>query len=254
MGLDGKRVLVVGASSGLGRVIGKELSARGARVAFSARRKDRVEAAAEEAGPSAVAIAGDVTDAGSCAGLVAQAVSAFGGLDGMVYTAAFGPLTRLVDADADQWRAVFDTNVIGASLVTRAAVPHLSQSGGKAVFLSSVSGTRTPPWPGLGLYMVSKAALERLVETWRCEHPEVGFTTIVVGPSDAGEPGAPSEFASGWDPGLAGKLMPGWVAQGLVTGSLIDLADLVAQVATALTSRASVSTVVIEPPGVAAAQ
>ena len=251
MGLDGKRVLVVGASSGLGRVIGKELAAGGARVAFSARRQDRVEAAAAEAGPQAVAIAGDVTDGASCAGLVAQAVAAFGGLDGLVYTAAFGPLTRLIDADADRWRAVFDTNVIGASQVTRAAVPHLRQSRGKAVFLSSVSGTRTPPWPGLGLYMVSKAALERLVETWRCEHPDVGFTTIVVGPSDAGEPGAPSEFASGWDPELAGELMPGWMARGLMTGNLIGLSDLVTQVAGALTSQASVSTVVIEPPGTA---
>ena len=249
MGLDGKRVLLVGGSSGLGRVIGKELVAQGARVAFTARRKDRVEAAANEAGHGAVAIAGDVTDGDACAGLVEQAVAAFGGLDALVYTAAFGPLTRLIDADADQWRAVLDTNVIGASQVTRAAVPHLSESGGKAVYLSSVSGTHTPPWPGLGLYMVSKAALERLIETWRCEHPEVGFTTIVVGPSGAGEPDAPSEFASGWDPELTGELMPGWMARGLMTGNLIELSDLVTQVTNVLTTRASVSTVVIEPPG-----
>ncbi len=79
------------------------------------------------------------------------------------------------------WRRVFDTNVIGAAIVTSAAIEHLTASGGTAAYLSSVSASLTPPWPGLGAYAVSKAALDKLVEAWRAEHPTVGFTRVVVG-------------------------------------------------------------------------
>ena len=88
-----------------------------------------------------------------------------------MYTPAIGPLARLVDTDADTWRRVFDTNVTGAAIVTAAALPHLQATGGRAVYLSSVSASQTPPWPGLGAYAVSKAALDKLVEAWRVEHP-----------------------------------------------------------------------------------
>ena len=93
-------------------------------------------------------------------------------------------LVRMVDTGADTWRRIFDTNVIGASLATAAAIPHLTASAGKAVYLSSDAGGFGPPWPGLGAYGVSKAALERLVEAWRAEHPDVGFTSLIVGDSD----------------------------------------------------------------------
>jgi len=62
-----------------------------------------------------------------------------------------------------------------------AAIPHLTASAGKAVYLSSDAGSFGPPWPGLGAYGVSKAALERLVDAWRAEHPDVGFTCLIVG-------------------------------------------------------------------------
>src|SRR5262249_12065841 len=78
-----------------------------------------------------------------------------------------GPLARLVETDAGTWRRVFDTNVIGASLVTAAAIPYLEASRGKAIYLSSVNGGLTPPWPGLGAYGVSKAALDKLLEARR---------------------------------------------------------------------------------------
>ena len=61
------------------------------------------------------------------------------------------------------------------------------QSGGTAAYLSSVSASLTPPWPGLGAYAVSKAALDKLVEAWRAEHPHVGFTRVVVGDCGGGE-------------------------------------------------------------------
>src|SRR5438067_4616968 len=170
------KAVVIGASSGLGRCIGVGLAQRGAEVALLARRQDRLVDAAEEAGPGTLAIACDATDPASCHSAIEEAAQGLGGIDALVYTPGIGPLARLADVDAATWRRAFDTNVIGAALVTAAAIPHLTESRGAAAYLSSVSASQTPPWPGLGAYTVSKAALDQLVEAWRAEHPQVGFT------------------------------------------------------------------------------
>jgi NAD(P)-dependent dehydrogenase (short-subunit alcohol dehydrogenase family) len=146
------KTVVIGASSGLGRCIGVGLAQRGDHVALLARRRERVEAAAMKAGPGATAIECDVTDEASVRSAIGDAADALGGIDNLIYTPGIGPLVRLVDTDAETWRRVFDTNVTGAALATAAAVPHLTASAGKAVYLSSASGTLTPPWPGLGAY------------------------------------------------------------------------------------------------------
>ena len=120
------RTVVVGASSGLGRCIGVGLAKRGAQTALLARRMDRLEAAAKEAGPGTIALVCDVTDPASCHAAIEEAAAGLGGIDALVYTPAIGPLASLVDTDVDTWRQVFDTNVIGAALVTTAAIPHLT--------------------------------------------------------------------------------------------------------------------------------
>jgi NAD(P)-dependent dehydrogenase (short-subunit alcohol dehydrogenase family) len=221
------RTVVVGASSGLGRCIGIGLAERGARVALLARRRDRLEAAAAEAGGDAVAIACDVRDETSCRTAIAEAASALGGIDALVYATGIGPLARLVDTDAETWRQVFDTNVTGAALVTTAAVASLTATAGTAIYLSSVSASLTPPWPGLAAYTVSKAALDKLVEAWRAEHPAVGFTRLVVGDCAGGEGPGMTEFATGWDPQLATDLAPVWVERNYLSGSLIDVEHLI---------------------------
>ena len=134
---------------------------------------------------------------------------------------------RLVDIDADTWHHTFATNVIGAALVTAAAIPHLTASGGVAAYLSSVSASLTPPWPGLGAYVVSKAALDKLVEAWRVEHPQVGFTRVVVGDCAGGEGTSQTEFATGWDPALAAEIAPTWVERHYITGALLPVEELV---------------------------
>src|SRR5436305_10041145 len=198
------RAVVVGSSSGLGRCIGVGLAKRGADVALLARRKDRIESAAAEAGPGALAIECDVTGPSSVSSAIGKAAAELGGIDALVYTPAIGPLARLVDTDADTWRRVFEINVTGASLVTSAAISHLTKSHGRALYLSSVSASLTPPWPGLGAYGVSKAALDRLVEAWRVEHPDVAFTRCIVGDCTGGEGDSATEFpfAADWAFGL----------------------------------------------------
>jgi len=245
------RTVVVGASSGLGRYIGVSLAKRGRQVALLARRQDRLEAAAEEAGDGAVAIACDVTDEKSCRAAIEQAARDLGGIDALIYTPAIGPLARIADVDANTWHRTFETNVIGASLITAAALPYLTESRGVAAYLSSVSASHTPVWPGLGAYIVSKAAMEKLVEVWRTEHPGVGFTRIVVGDCAGGEGPNMTEFANAWDPELAAEVAPVWLSRGLSTlgGALIDVEELVRVVDHVLGCgpSASIPSVIIEP-------
>jgi NAD(P)-dependent dehydrogenase (short-subunit alcohol dehydrogenase family) len=235
------RTVVVGASSGLGRCIGIGLAERGARVALLARRRELLEDAAGEAGTEAVAIECDVTNEASCHLAISDAADALGGIDALVYAPGIGPLVRLADVDAETWRRVFETNVTGAALITSAALGELSASRGTAAYLSSVSASLTPPWPGLGAYAVSKAALDKLVEAWRAEHPHIGFTRVVVGDCAGGEGDAMTQFATDWDPDLAAELFPVWSARNYLSGALIDVDHLIEVVDAVLRGGATLS-------------
>jgi NAD(P)-dependent dehydrogenase (short-subunit alcohol dehydrogenase family) len=110
-----------------------------------------------------------------------------------------------------------------------------------AAFLSTVNGSLTRPWPGLGVYAASKAALETMVEAWRVEHPDVGFTTVIVGDCAGGEGASTTEFTANWDMGLAAEFHPIWQARNLLGGSLIAVEELVAVVDLVLRCGASAS-------------
>jgi NAD(P)-dependent dehydrogenase (short-subunit alcohol dehydrogenase family) len=243
------RTVVVGASSGLGRSIGIGLARGGASVALLARRQERLDAAAAEAGNGALAIRCDVTDPESCAAAIKEAASGLGGIDALIYATGVGPLARIEDLDIDTWHWAFNTNVIGANCITSAALPYLKESAGTAAYLSSISTSQTPPWPGLAGYLVSKAALDKLVECWRAEHPTVGFTRIVVGDCAGGEGDSLTEFANAWDTELATELGTGWFTKGLITGTLLPVEELIRVVEAVVRGGAltSVPTVIVQP-------
>lgn len=205
---SGRRLLVVGASSGIGRAVAVAAADNEWKVAAAARRADQLEHLA--AGSSRItAIPADVTNAHACEWLVEAAVVALNGLDALVYAAGVVPLRMLTAVDAPLWRSVLDTNLVGASLVTARALPHLEESGGRAVFLSSDSVGR--PLPGLVPYAASKAGLEELVRGWRAEHPSLHFTTVVVGPTLTG-------MASSWDPDEMAATFERWAREGYAQG------------------------------------
>lgn len=243
------KTVVVGASSGLGRSIAIGLSQRGARVALLARRKERLVDAAREAGEGSLAIECDVTDPRSCRSAIEEAAEGLEGIDSLVYATGIGPLARLVDLDADTWHRAFDTNVVGASLITAAALPYLVQSRGAAAYLSTISASFTPPWPGLAAYAVSKAALDKLVDAWRAEHPHVGFTRVVVGDCAGGEGASQTEFTTGWNMDLAAQVAPIWFQRGYVAGHLLEVDELVRVIDTVLRcgASASIPTVAVTP-------
>lgn len=243
------KTVVVGASSGLGRCIGVGLAQRGAQVALLARRVDRLTDAAEEAGPGTLAIPCDVTDERACRRAVSEAAEGLGGIDALVYSTAVGPLAMLEHVDAGTWQHTFATNVTGAALVTAAALPHLKASSGVAAYLSSVSVSQTEPWPGLGAYIVSKAALEKLVEAWRIEHPTVGFSRVVVGDCTGGEGDSATGFADLWDPELFGELYPVWVSRRHIAENFISVDQLVSAVdgVLRLGANSSIPSIVVAP-------
>jgi NAD(P)-dependent dehydrogenase (short-subunit alcohol dehydrogenase family) len=241
------KIVVVGASSGLGRCIGVDRGRRGDQVALLARRQDRLIEAAEEAGTGAIPIQCDVTDEKSCRAAVEEAATKLGGIDGLVYSTGIGPLSPVEEITAEVWRRAFDTNVIGAALATAAALPHLKAASGTVAFMSSVSASFTPPWPGFAAYNVSKAAMDKLVDSWRTEHPSVGFTRIVMGDSAGGEGHGATEFPTGWDMDYFVEMHARWTAKGLLAGDLLDVSELLAIVDLVLTSKATIPSVTLIP-------
>ena len=239
--LVGKRVLVVGASSGIGQGVARSLSAAGAELALAARRLDRLEQTATDCAGRAVCLRCDVTEAGAATTLVEQTVAALGGLDVVVYSSGTTAFTTIEHATADDWQSTLATNVVGAALVLGAALPHLRATSGHAVYLSSVSARFWSPWRGLGLYVASKRAAESVLESLRLEAPEVAFTTLVVGPTV-------SEF--GLDQGeTMGTFASEWFELGQVGPGILDPADHGVAVVNllAMDRRVLVSEMVIEP-------
>jgi NAD(P)-dependent dehydrogenase (short-subunit alcohol dehydrogenase family) len=208
-------------------------------VAFAARRVERLEEAVQQAKTDCVAIRCDVRDPQDCDAVVAGAVEAFGGLDAVVYATGIAKPMPLADTDAEQWKLAIETNLIGPSLVTRAAIPHLVQSKGRAVYFSSIAGSEIPPRPYFALYCVTKSALNTLVMSWQQEHHDVGFTSIAIGDTL-------SEFGTGWSPDDF-KYVKIWDEGGYLYGRAMDPESIGVQVASVLASAEIVSQLRIVP-------
>jgi len=181
--LQGKRVFITGASSGIGAALAREFARQGANVALGARRADRLEALAEEiraAGGEALALPCDVTDRPSLDAAFARAAEAWGGVDVAVANAGFGvsgPMARLTTAD---YRRQLETNVFGVIDTAYAAMPYLEAAKGRLVLVSSVLGRVGSP--GTSAYCVSKFAVTGLAESIVYELAERGVGVTMVTP------------------------------------------------------------------------
>jgi len=234
--LRGRHVLVIGASSGIGRAFGLAAAADGARVALAARRFDRVEEAVTEAG-SGVALTCDVRDEESCRGAVAQATSGSGPLDLLFYAAGSAPLQRLQHTDPDVWREAFETNVLGLQRIVQAAIPHLVDNGIVAVLSSETVGK---PRPGLGAYGASKAALDESLHVWQLEHPELRFSCLTVGATQ------PTEFGAAFDRDQLGPALGSWFRHGLMQEQYMDTDEVAGFLVTMLGAALTNPTVNVE--------
>ncbi len=178
--LEGRRVLVTGASSGIGEAAARAISAAGADVAILARRRDRLDGLAREI--QAVAVPADLRDEQAASNAVEEAVHQLGGLDGVVNNAGLMRTAPIGDADVEDWRAMFDLNVIALLVVSQAALPHLRAAGrGDIVNISSLSGRRVPS-AAASVYAASKFAVHAVSEGLRREALADGVRVTVLAP------------------------------------------------------------------------
>jgi NADP-dependent 3-hydroxy acid dehydrogenase YdfG len=180
--LAGKTAVVTGASSGIGEATARLLTGEGCNVVLAARREDRLKSLAAELGEGALAAPTDVTDPAACAALVARTVERFGSLEILVNNAGLGLYGSIPEGDPDDWRRMFDVNVLGVLYSTRAAVRHMLARGtGDVVFVSSLAGRRVPAPDGT-VYAATKHAITALAEGLRLDVHEKGIRVINVEP------------------------------------------------------------------------
>jgi NAD(P)-dependent dehydrogenase (short-subunit alcohol dehydrogenase family) len=237
--LAGQRLLVMGASSGIGAAIARRAAGAGARVAVSARRSAHLD---ELGLPDGLVLAADVQDEAAVRRVVDQAAAAFGGLDAIVYATAVSPLLPMADATAADWHDVLATNLVGAALVASAGAPHLLASGGRLVLLSSKAARQ--PFADLGLYSTSKAALDGLARCLPVEFPGLLVTRVVVGNTHS------TDFASAWDAVALGAAMERWITAGVLgSGRTMHPDDVADAVLGVLSSQAHIEELaVLEHP------
>lgn len=204
--LAGKRVVVIGASAGIGRAFALRVVKSGADVVLAARRADKLEEVLAEAGRG-VSVVADVRNPADCARSAEVAAEALGQIDILLITSGYAPLKMFEDTTVDDWRDVFETNVIGVHEMIRVHLPLLAPSAIVAV-LSSDSVRN--PHTALGAYSCSKAALERCLVAWRLEHPGYRFSCVEVGGT------VPTDFSSHFDPGVLSTALTEWLARSLV--------------------------------------
>jgi len=222
--LQGRRVLVVGASSGIGKAIAQRAVREGAQVVLSARRVEKLEAAVAEAGGGTI-VAGDVRDPGACRTIVEEAVAVLGGLDLLVYASGIMSLVLMENMTLDRWRDAFETNAVGAFSVITTAISELDPDGLISVISSDSVGA---PYNGLVSYSASKAALDEGIRGLRLEYPNVRFCRIAVGPTLG------TDIAHDLDAAQAESLLPELLRNARVFERQMEAEDLGTMIADVL--------------------
>jgi NADP-dependent 3-hydroxy acid dehydrogenase YdfG len=180
--IEGKVVVITGASSGLGAATARHLVAQGAKIVLGARRLDRIQSLAKEIGaPSAAAIATDVTDHEQVKRLADAAVALHGRLDVILNNAGLMPHSPLERGKIDDWNRMIDVNIKGVLYGIAAALPHMkAQKSGHIINVASVAAYKVRP--GSAVYAATKAAVRMLSEGLRQEVKPYNIRTTVISP------------------------------------------------------------------------
>lgn len=182
--IEGKVVVITGASSGLGESAARHLSAQGAAVALGARRTDRINSLADEItgnGGKAVALTTDVTDSDQVKKLVDKAVDEFGRVDVMINNAGLMPFSPLERGKVEEWDQLIDVNIKGVLYGIAAALPHMKeQKSGHIINVSSVAGHVVVP--GGVVYCATKHAVRAISEGLRKEVKPYNLRTTIISP------------------------------------------------------------------------
>jgi NADP-dependent 3-hydroxy acid dehydrogenase YdfG len=182
--IEGKVIVITGASSGLGEATARHLSAQGAIVVLGARRVDRLKSLADgltARGVKALAIATDVTNIDQVRRLVDAAVQTYGRIDVMINNAGLMPQSPLERLKIDEWNRMIDVNIKGVLFGIAAALPYMqAQRGGHIINVSSVAGHKVRP--GSVVYAATKHAVRTISEGLRQEVKPYNIRTTVISP------------------------------------------------------------------------
>ena len=184
MRLKNARVIITGASSGIGRAIAVEFGRRGARLVLASRNRtalEEVAAAIKTDGGSAIVLATDVTVEGAVKEMADAAIRELGGIDILVNNAGIGLTARIADASSGDVDKVFGLNVIAAAAAIRAVIPIMrAQRSGMVINISSMAGRVVIP--RIGYYSASKFALTAIGDALRMEESHHGIKVMNVFP------------------------------------------------------------------------
>ncbi len=178
--LAGKRALVTGANSGIGRAIAETYAAAGATVAVHGRSENRIAetmTAIEKAGGQAVPVIADMSDRDQVKAMCADTLEKLGGIDIVMNNAGFCSLAPLVDTEEAMWDTTLDVNLTACFIVTKALLPRMIEqgAGGRLLYISSVSGKEAET--NSCAYNASKAGLILFA---KCLAREVGPNGVTV--------------------------------------------------------------------------
>ncbi|MFP6664447.1 MAG: SDR family NAD(P)-dependent oxidoreductase [Deltaproteobacteria bacterium] len=179
-----KRVLITGASSGIGRALALDLAGRGARLGLIARRREELEVLATEirdsGGEACVAVA-DIAERAETFAACAALSEALGGIDLLINNAGYGHHRRFLDWEVEDIQRMMQVNYMGAVHATKAVLPGMVERGeGFLVFIASVAGKIAPP--DESAYAASKFAMVGLAESLSLEVEEHGIHVLTVCP------------------------------------------------------------------------
>jgi NADP-dependent 3-hydroxy acid dehydrogenase YdfG len=169
--------LITGASSGIGEATARHAAQAGYRLVLAARSEDKLKALASEL--HALPVRCDVTEWDDQQQMVAAALDAFGRLDVVFANAGFGAPRGFLESTPEHWRAMVLTNVYGAALTIRAALPSLRESRGHFLLTGSVAGRRALPG---SLYSATKWAVTAMGESVRQEVDGSGIRVTLIEP------------------------------------------------------------------------
>jgi dehydrogenase/reductase SDR family member 7B len=182
--LNGKKVLITGASSGIGRATAERLASLGAHVALAARNVDGLEQVRQEVqrhGVRALVVPTDVTQAEQCQAAVETTVGQLGGLDILICSAGLSLRAYFAGTTLEALERVMRVNFFGTLYATHFALPHILQSKGSLVAISSLTGKKGIP--SYALYGASKFAIQGLYEALRLEVEPLGVHVGLVSPA-----------------------------------------------------------------------
>lgn len=183
--LTDKRVIITGASSGIGRELARQLAAEGCQLIVNARRKERLDDLASEiaaSGSSCVVVEGDVTDEAVRGRLLDECQDRFGGLDILINNAGIGAMGRFDEATPERLREIFEVNFFAVAEMIRESLPLLKTGNEPMIVnLSSVLGHRGVPLKSE--YCASKFAIHGFSDAIRAELESDGIDLLLVSPS-----------------------------------------------------------------------